>query len=129
MAEYLWGTGRRKTSVARVRLTPGKGLIEINGNELEAYFAREVHRKQVLVPLIDTGTRDQFDVIVRTNGGGQTGQAEAIKMGIARALCKVDSAHEDVLKDKGHLTRDSRMVERKKFGKHKARRGHQTSKR
>ncbi len=129
MAEYLWGTGRRKTSVARVRILPGKGLLEINGRNLEEYFVREVHQNQVLAPLIDTETREQYDVRVKTNGGGQTGQAEAIKLGIARALCKADKAYEDILKEKGHLTRDSRMVERKKFGRHKARRGHQTSKR
>ncbi len=129
MAEYLWGTGRRKTSVARVRILPGKGLLEINGRKLEEYFVREVHQNQVLAPLIDTETREQYDVRVKTNGGGQTGQAEAIKLGIARALRKADQSYEDVLKEKGHLTRDSRMVERKKFGRHKARRGHQTSKR
>lgn len=129
MAEFWWGTGRRKTSVARVRLYPGKGLIEIMGKDLKDYFVRETHRNEVMAPLQDTGTEKQYDVRIHTNGGGKTGQAEAIKLGIARALRKADSSYEDVLKEKGHLTRDSRMVERKKFGKHKARRGHQTSKR
>ncbi len=129
MAEYLWGTGRRKTSVARVRLLPGKGLIEVNGRELDRYFVRDVHKSEVLAPLVDTGTEGQYDIYIKAGGGGQTGQAEAVKLGIARALRKADKAHEDILKEKGHLTRDSRMVERKKFGKHKARRGHQTSKR
>lgn len=129
MAEYWWGTGRRKTSVARVRIHPGKGNIDINGRDLQDFFARQIHRNEVLAPLADTGATERYDIHVRANGGGQTGQAQAIKLGIARALCKADGSFEDVLKEKGHLTRDSRMVERKKFGKHKARRGHQTSKR
>ncbi len=129
MAEYWWGTGRRKTSVARVRLSPGKGLIEINGKGLADYLPRELHRNQVTAPLKDSGVEDQYDVRVTTNGGGNTGQAGAIKLGIARALCKADNELETVMKENGHLTRDARMVERKKFGKHKARRGKQKSKR
>jgi len=129
MAEYWWGTGRRKTSVARVRLFPGKGEININGRTLDEVFPRVIHRNEVMAPLQDTETQNQYDVCVSTSGGGQTGQAQAIKLGIARALRKADTEFESVLKDKGHLTRDSRMVERKKFGRHKARRGHQTSKR
>ncbi len=129
MAEYLWGTGRRKTSVARVRLSQGAGLIEINGKELDEYFVRENHKREVLAPLVDTDARERYDVLGTAKGGGPTGQAEAVKLGIARALRKADQSYEGVLKEKGHLTRDSRMVERKKFGKHKARRGKQKSKR
>ncbi len=129
MADYWWGTGRRKTSVARVRICQGAGKIEINGKPLDEYFPRRAHKKEIMAPLLDTETADMYDLIVKTNGGGQTGQAEAVKLGIARALRKADSSYEDILKEKDHLTRDSRMVERKKFGKHKARRGKQRSKR
>lgn len=129
MAEYWWGTGRRKTSVARVRLREGSGMIEINGRDIEDYFPRHVHREEVLAPLKVTSTESQYDVLARVEGGGLTGHAGAMKLGIARALRKIEKDFEKPLKEHGYLTRDARMVERKKFGRHKARRGHQTSKR
>ncbi|MFP4029345.1 MAG: 30S ribosomal protein S9 [Candidatus Brocadiia bacterium] len=127
--EYWWGTGRRKTSVARVRIRPGTGEIKINERDLKDYFPRLAHRKQVTKPLEVTGTEDRYDVYARTNGGGVTGQAGAMKLGISRALVKADSSFEQALKDEELLTRDPRMVERKKYGRHKARRGKQSSKR
>jgi small subunit ribosomal protein S9 len=131
MAEvtYWWGTGRRKTSVARVRMRPGTGMIEINERALDEYFPRLLHRQQILRPLEVTGSQDMYDVLVNAQGGGLTGQADAVRLGIARALLKADSANEAPLKEGNLLTRDPRMVERKKYGRHKARRAHQYSKR
>jgi len=126
--DYI-GTGRRKTAVARVRLRPGSGKIAINGRELEEFFYRIRDQKSVLAPLEQTGTREQYDVIIRVDGGGITGQADACKLGIARALKKSDSVHDEALRESGHLTRDSRMKERKKPGLKGARRASQFSKR
>ena len=123
-------TGRRKSSVARVRLIPGKGEININGRPLDTYFGMEILRREVLRPLVLTGTEGKYDVVARVAGGGTTGQAGALRHGIARALCLVDEeAYRPVLKDAGYLTRDPRMKERKKYGLKKARRASQFSKR
>jgi small subunit ribosomal protein S9 len=123
------GTGRRKSSVARVRIRPGAGSITINQRSLDDYFYNEHHRKAVLAPLVHTGVRDQVDVIVRVGGGGITGQADACKLGIARALKQYNHELEAGLRDSGLLTRDGRMKERKKYGLRGARRGTQFSKR
>ncbi len=125
----ILGTGRRKTSVARVRIRPGDGKIRINNRELEEYFANVRQRNAVIAPLEQTGRRAQFDVIIRVDGGGITGQADACKLGIARALKKSDEQLGDPLRDSGLLTRDGRMKERKKYGLRGARRGTQFSKR
>lgn len=123
------GTGRRKSSVARVRIRPGEGLILINKRPLDDYFPRQQQRNAVLAPLLHTDKRDEVDVLIRVHGGGFTGQSDACKLGIARALKKFDAALEEPLRDSNLLTRDSRMVERKKPGLHGARRGTQFSKR
>lgn len=125
----ILGTGRRKTSVARVRLRPGKGRIVINDRPFEEYFPVEQQRQALLSPLNVTGKRDQVDVIVRVEGGGPIGQADACKLGIARALKVFDTETEGALRDHGMLTRDGRMKERKKYGLRGARRGTQFSKR
>jgi small subunit ribosomal protein S9 len=125
----ILGTGRRKTSVARVRLRPGEGKIRINDREFEKYFLIIRQQNAVLAPLEQTGRRTQFDVIIRVDGGGITGQADACKLGIARALKKADEQLADGLRDSGLLTRDGRMKERKKYGLRGARRGTQFSKR
>ena len=127
--EYWWGTGRRKTSVARVRMRPGTGLIEVNKRPIDEYFPRKLHRDKVLTPLIVAQAQGKYDVFVNAHGGGLTGQAGAMCLGIARALLKADSAAAEPLRAQKLLTRDPRMVERKKFGLHKARRAHQFSKR
>jgi small subunit ribosomal protein S9 len=123
------GTGRRKTAVARVRLKPGNGQVTINGRSLEEFFHNVQHRNDVLAPLVDTGKRESVDVWVRVTGGGITGQAGACRLGIARALRIMDAETYPALKASGHLTRDSRMIERKKYGLHKARKATQFSKR
>ena len=128
-AEDTLGTGRRKSAVARVRVRPGDGKILINKRSLEDYFARDQQRSAVLAPLEHTGQRSAVDVIIRVHGGGFTGQADACKLGIARALKKFDPDLEEALRDSNMLTRDSRMVERKKPGLRGARRGTQFSKR
>lgn len=128
-ADDTLGTGRRKSSVARVRIRPGEGLILINKRPLDDYFPRQQQRNAVLAPLLHTGKRDEVDVLIRVHGGGFTGQSDACKLGIARALKKLDPALEEPLRDSNLLTRDSRMVERKKPGLHGARRGTQFSKR
>ena len=125
----ILGTGRRKTSVARVRIRPGEGKIRINNRELEEYFVNTRQRNAVIAPLEQTGKRTQFDVLIRVDGGGITGQADACKLGIARALKKSDEQVADGLRDTGLLTRDGRMKERKKYGLRGARRGTQFSKR
>jgi small subunit ribosomal protein S9 len=125
----ILGTGRRKTSIARVRIRPGDGKIQINNRGLEEYFLNTRQRNAVLAPLEQTGRRSQLDVIIRVDGGGITGQADACKLGIARALKKSDEAVADGLRDSGLLTRDGRMKERKKYGLRGARRGTQFSKR
>ena len=126
--DYL-GTGRRKTSVARVRVRPGQGQIVINDRPLVEFFRNEQQRQAVLAPLKATGKRNAVDVVIRVHGGGLTGQGDACKLGIARALKRMDEEHEDSLRDGGLLTRDSRMKERKKYGLRGARRGTQFSKR
>jgi small subunit ribosomal protein S9 len=123
------GTGRRKSSVARVRVRPGSGNIRVNNRTLEDYFPNEEHRKMVLETLDIVERRDSVDVIIRVRGGGSTGQAGACRMGIARALVSFDTGLFQPLRDNGFLTRDSRMKERKKYGLHGARRGVQFSKR
>ena len=125
-----YGTGRRKSSVARVRLVPGKGDITINNRSLDDYFGLETLKVIVTQPLTATGTEGKFDVIVKVQGGGFTGQAGAIRHGVARALLKVDEeAFRATLKKAGYLTRDPRMKERKKYGLKAARRAPQFSKR
>ena len=126
--QYM-GTGRRKKSVARVRLVPGNGNVVVNKRDIENYFGLETLRVIVNQPLVLTGTKDKFDVLVNVHGGGFTGQAGAIRHGIARALVKSDEALKSELKKAGFLTRDPRMKERKKYGLKKARRAPQFSKR
>lgn len=123
------GTGRRKTSVARVRIRGGSGNIEINQRQLDNYFQNERDRYDVLSPLLETGQRSNVDVIVKVHGGGVVSQAGAIKLGIARALIAFDGNTEAALREQSLLTRDSRMKERKKYGLRGARRGTQFSKR
>jgi small subunit ribosomal protein S9 len=126
--DYL-GTGRRKTSVARVRVRPGNGKITINERALDEYFLTHKQRYAVVAPLDQTGKRSELDIWVRVEGGGITGQADACKLGIARALKKLDDSLAHGLRDTGMLTRDARMKERKKYGLRGARRGTQFSKR
>lgn len=124
------GTGRRKSSVARVRLIPGTGKITVNKKDLEEYFGMEIIRREARRPFEVAGCEGQFDVIATVNGGGFTGQAGALRHGISRALCIADrEAFRPALKAAGFLTRDSRMKERKKYGLKKARRASQFSKR
>ena len=125
----FYGTGRRKSSIARVYLVPGTGNITINKRSLDEYFGLETLKVVVKQPLALTETADKFDVIVNVHGGGYTGQAGAIRHGIARALCKADADFRPVLKKNGFLTRDPRMKERKKYGLKAARRAPQFSKR
>ncbi len=127
-AQYL-GTGKRKTSVARVILRPGAGATWINGKTLEEYFPRLVHRVLALSPLSTAGLDGQYDLRVRVHGGGPSGQAGAVRHGIARALVEVNPELRVALKRAGFLTRDARQVERKKAGLHKARKAPQFSKR
>ena len=128
--ENFCGTGRRKSSIARVRLVNGKGKITINNKELDEYFGAETLKYIVKQPLMVTETESKYDVICTVKGGGLTGQAGAIRHGIARALLEVDSeAYRASLKSNGFLTRDSRMKERKKYGLKKARKAPQFSKR
>ncbi|TCL57995.1 small subunit ribosomal protein S9 [Kineothrix alysoides] len=124
-----YGTGRRKKSVARVYLIPGKGNIIINKRDINDYFGLETLKVIVRQPLTATDTLDKFDVKVTVHGGGYTGQAGAIRHGIARALLQVDADFRPVLKKAGYLTRDPRMKERKKYGLKAARRAPQFSKR
>jgi len=123
------GTGRRKTSVARVYVRDGSGKISINGRELAQYFPLGAHAAMVLQPLVATASENKFDVQINVYGGGISGQAGACRHGLARALCKVDQANYSSLRNNGYLTRDSRMVERKKYGRSGARRRFQFSKR
>jgi small subunit ribosomal protein S9 len=127
-AQYQ-GTGKRKTSVARVILRPGDGATWVNGRSLEEYFPRSLHRTSVTAPLKIAGVEGQYDLRVRVHGGGPTGQAGAIRHGIARALVEADPELRVPLKRAGFLTRDARIVERKKAGLHKARKAPQFSKR
>lgn len=125
----FYGTGRRKESVARVRLVAGDGRIVINGRDINDYFGMETLKAIVRQPLVLTDTTDRYDVYVKVNGGGFTGQAGAIRHGVARALLKVDAELRPSLKKAGFLTRDPRMKERKKYGLKAARRAPQFSKR
>ena len=123
------GTGRRKSSVARVRVRPGSGKITVNKRDFEEYFVNDQDRKTVLGPLDAVGKKSEVDVVIRVHGGGNTGQAGACRMGIARALVSFDTEAFQEMRDGGFLTRDSRMKERKKPGLRGARRGTQFSKR
>jgi small subunit ribosomal protein S9 len=127
-AQYR-GTGKRKTSVARVLLRPGDGSWWVNGRELEDYFPRLIHRNQVVAPLKVAGAEDHYDVRVRVHGGGPSGQAGAVRHGMARALVEADPELRIPLKREGFLARDSRIVERKKAGLKKARKAPQWAKR
>jgi len=126
---YWWGTGRRKSSVARVRIRPGDGKLLINKKELGDYFKREQDRVIVLAPLKTVDAEKMFDIFVNVKGGGTTGQSGATSLGVARALKTYNDVYVQALRDGGHLTRDSRMVERKKYGQRGARRKFQFSKR
>ena len=123
-------TGRRKSSIARVRLIPGKGEVTINGKSLDEYFGGlDLLKQEVMRPLGLVGAEGKFDVVARVQGGGTTGQSGALRHGISRALCVADSANRPALKAAGYLTRDPRMKERKKYGLKKARRASQFPKR
>lgn len=124
-----WGTGRRKSSVARVRLIPGDGKFLVNDRPVDEYFRLLRDQTDVQAPLELTKLRRQYDVFVNVNGGGITGQAGAVKLGVARALVRLHADHEQALRGAGFLTRDARRVERKKYGRRKARRRFQFSKR
>ena len=126
---YVWGVGRRKSAVARVRVAPGTGKIEINGRTLNEYLTAERDRKAIFGPLEVTNTGGKMDIWVNADGGGPTGQAGAIVMGLGRALAKYDPNLEQNLRNAGYMTRDSRMKERKKYGQRGARRRFQFSKR
>ena len=128
-AAQYYGTGRRKSSVARVYLVPGKGNITINKRDIDEYFGLETLKVIVRQPLVATETTEKYDVKVTVKGGGYTGQAGAIRHGIARALLQVDEEFRPTLKKAGYLTRDPRMKERKKYGLKSARRAPQFSKR
>ena len=121
--------GRRKTSVARVYLAPGKGEITINKKEFKSYFLSEIDQTKVKQPLVALNMDGQYDITINVEGGGITGQAEAIRLGIARALSEINEESKSPLRKEGFITRDSRMVERKKPGRRKARRKFQFSKR
>lgn len=124
-----YGTGRRKTSVARVYLRPGKGNIVVNRTPIEEYFNRDSIKQVLKQPLALTGTSDDYDILINVYGGGKTGQAGAVRLGIARALCEANPENRPVLKANGLLTRDARKVERKKYGQPGARKKFQFSKR
>jgi len=128
-AAPIWGTGRRKSAVARVRLLPGSGKILVNDREVDAYFTEEKDRQSARSPLVATKQMTTYDIFVRAEGGGPTGQADAVKLGIARALKKADPALEQALRAGGFMTRDPRMKERKKYGQKGARKRFQFSKR
>lgn len=121
--------GRRKTAIARVKLSEGSGKVTVNGREFEKYFPVQLHRQMVLHPFEVTNTMGRYDVKVRVEGGGTAGQAGAIRLGIARSLVNIDEEHRSNLRNAGFLTRDPRMVERKKYGQKKARKRFQFSKR
>jgi len=122
-------TGKRKTSVARVRIMPGTGVIKVNGKDAKEYFSRETLLLMIRSPLVETGTEGRYDVIASIYGGGKSGQAGALKHGLARALVEADPSLKPELKRAGHLSRDARVVERKKAGLKKARKRPQFSKR
>jgi len=126
---YFWGTGRRKASVARVRVRPGEGVFKINGRDVDKHFRLDKDRQAIVKPLEATGTTKKVDVFVNVGGGGTTGQAGAIVLGVARALIKCNTDYEAALREGRYLTRDARRVERKKYGQRGARRRFQFSKR
>ena len=126
---YFYGTGRRKKSVARVRLYPGTGVVTINGRDIDDYFGLETLKLIVNQPFGVTGTQGKFDIVANVTGGGISGQAGAIRHGLSRALLQADAAYRPALKKAGLLTRDPRMKERKKYGLKGARRAPQFSKR
>lgn len=128
-AEQYYGTGRRKSSSARVYLTVGGGAITVNSKTIEEYFGRETSRMVVRQPLQTVELLDKFDINVKVKGGGPSGQAGAIRLGITRALLQYDESFRESLRKEGFVTRDARVVERKKVGLRKARRGVQFSKR
>lgn len=127
--EIINTIGRRKTSVARIYMAPGKGEITVNDKDIKVYFPSEILQTIVKQPLAMTSTLGNYDITVNVDGGGSTGQAEAIRLGLSRALCEVSIENRPALKKEGFLTRDPRMVERKKPGRRKARRRFQFSKR
>ena len=127
--EIINATGRRKTSVARVYVTPGKGDIRVNARDLKEYFLSEIHQTLVKQPLVALKAETQYDVTINVEGGGIKGQAEAVRLGISRALVQFNAENKPALRKEGFMTRDSRMVERKKPGRRKARRKFQFSKR
>lgn len=129
MATVFYATGRRKNATAKVWVTTGTGQITVNDKDIKEYFERELHVDQIVEPIEATTNTGRLDVNVTASGGGKTGQAGAIRMGIARALAKTDDNVRKILSRGGYLTRDSRMVERKKYGRMKARRRFQFSKR
>lgn len=126
---YVWGTGRRKTAIARVRIKPGNGKIVVNKRDLEEYFTTPKERRAVMAPLKAVEAETSFDVFVSASGGGFCAQAGAISLGLARALVKSNPEHELVLRDAKYMTRDARQKERKKYGLRGARRSFQFSKR
>ncbi len=126
---FKWGTGRRKSSVARVRVKPGSGAFQVNKKELADFFPNEQHRVLIMAPLEAANVKDSIDVWVNLRGGGISGQAGAVVLGIARALMAMDETKEEALRDGGFLTRDGRMKERKKYGQKGARKKFQFSKR
>ncbi len=128
-SHYHWGTGRRKESVARVRVRPGGGVFQVNGKAMTTYFTRLLDHGTATGPLTTLKVDKKVDVFVNTHGGGVTGQAGAVRMGLGRALIALYPDAAETLRSAGHLSRDSRMVERKKYGRHGARRGHQWGKR
>ncbi|MGQ3684458.1 MAG: 30S ribosomal protein S9 [Candidatus Loosdrechtia sp.] len=127
--QYIWGTGRRKTSIARVRLIKGNGKVVVNNVDMDKYFPIERDRGIACAPLKTSELHDEYDVLVNVRGGGITGQAGAISLGIARALSKTNPSLTESLRDQGFLTRDSRMKERKKYGQKGARKSFQWTKR
>jgi small subunit ribosomal protein S9 len=125
-----WGTGRRKAAVARVRLIPGSGQLIVNGRQGDAYFNyNSGYLSAAKAPLETLGLENEYDILVNAHGGGMTGQADSIRLGVARALCELDPENRQPLKIEGYLTRDPRSKERKKYGLHKARKAPQYSKR
>lgn len=127
--EIISKIGRRKTAVARLYLSAGSGTVSINGRTLEDYFPSEIHKIIIKQPFVLLEADGKFDVKINVSGGGFKGQAEAIRLAVSRALCEVDAENRPPLKKEGFLTRDPRMVERKKYGRRKARRKFQFSKR
>lgn len=126
---YTWGLGRRKSSVARVRIKPGAGAFIVNGKPMEVFFPTLQTQLRAKAPLVATEVGDTYDIFCNVNGGGITGQSDAVRMGLARALNTINPSFDEILRAGGLLTRDSRMKERKKYGRRGARRGFQFSKR